>query len=138
MGRMASSREWLIRYALAHFRNDVDRMAAAIISVLDEKDVKRLERQCMRLDPSHRYHGTAAGYGTGCRCPRCTRAQHDYTKAEKERVRRELEADPDDPRHGTYNGGSKGCRCERCRAAVKEKNSEYRERARNRRRMLKE
>lgn len=41
--------------------------------------VSRQRRLCeMRADPLDRAHGTVAGYGYGCRCERCRRAESVY------------------------------------------------------------
>lgn len=37
----------------------------------------------MRSDPSHPDHGTASGYGSGCRCDRCTDANRDKLRASR-------------------------------------------------------
>lgn len=65
-------------------------------------------------------HGTATGYGYGCRCDRCRAAN-----TEKNRVLRAERKDglaPDDHRHGTPRGYDWwGCRCDACKAAKSER-----------------
>ena len=84
---------WLVRYALDNIA-DHEELSETIRGIIHETSYHNLSSAYMRLNPDDPDHGTATGYGRGCRCDACRKAHTEYSRGHRallKQRRKELE-----------------------------------------------